>query len=591
MTSPRRPSPLNPRPLLISKRRAPQVRRFAFQAAQRPGLALLSAAAVILAACAPSLPTESEATQKVTVFTNGTIYTGLIDPETGAPATVSGVLVDPDGRILATIPPMSADWGDDPSEINMIDLGGAFLYPGFTDAHAHLRGIGERELTLNLEGTASVDELVTRVEAELDGKPAASVLEGRGWIETGWPEGRMPMASDLDPVSGNHKVILGRSDGHALVANSAALAAAGITDATPDPEGGKIERDAAGKATGILIDAAMTLVAPLLSQPDDAAVSEALETGAKLYASRGWTGLHNMSVGAREAPLMAALDADGRLPLRVYNAFDAEAFAIAGGRLHETDTITNRAVKLYMDGALGSRGAQLIAPYSDRPETSGLSLLDDDRLASLMAQAKAANVQLAIHAIGDLANRRILDAVDAGGYGADQRWRIEHAQVIHVDDLARLAVSGLIASMQPSHAIGDLYFAPDRLGLDRLRGAYAWATLLDTGTVIAGGSDAPVEVGSPVIEFYAAVARKDLKGFSGEGWQPEEALSRTRALALFTTGPAFASFREADLGTIEPGKLADFTVFDRDLMTVAEGDILKAEPVMTVIGGEIVWRR
>lgn len=551
-------------------------------------LALLSAAGLLLAACAPALPTETEATEKVTVFTNGTIYTGLTDPS-GAAQTVNGVVVGEDGRILATIPPMSEDWSEE--EINLIDLGGAFLYPGFTDAHIHLQGVGERELTLNLEGTASVAELVTRVETELVGKPEGSVLVGRGWIETGWPEGRMPTATDIDPVSGSHKVILGRSDGHALVVNTAALDAAGITDQTADPSGGKIERDARGKASGILIDAAMGLVQPLIAGPDDAAVSLALETGAKLYASRGWTGAHNMSVSAREAPLMAALDGEGRLPLRLYNAFDSSAFAIAETRQHETGTITNRAVKLYMDGALGSRGAQLIQPYADRPDTSGLSLLDDEGLAAFMAQARAANVQLAIHAIGDLANRRILEAYEAGGYDKSLRWRIEHAQVIHPDDLARVASGGLIASMQPSHAIGDLFFAPARLGMDRLRGAYAWATLLDLGTVIAGGSDAPVEVGSPVIEFYAAVARKDLKGFSGEGWHPEEAVSRTRALALFTTGPAFASFRDADLGTIEPGKLADFSVFDRDLMTVPESDILKAEPVMTVIGGEVVWRR
>ncbi|MEX1251149.1 MAG: amidohydrolase [Hyphomonas sp.] len=551
-------------------------------------LALLFAAALSLAACVPALPAETEATEKVTVFTNGTIYTGLADAA-GVPQTVTGIVVGADGRIITTSPPMSADLSD--YEVEVVDLGGAFLYPGFTDAHVHLSGVGERELTLTLEGTASVDELVTRVEAELGGKPEGSTLVGRGWIETGWPEGRMPMASDLDPVSGGHKVILGRSDGHALVVNTAALTAAGITDETADPSGGKIERDANGKATGILIDAAMGLVQPLIAEPDDAAVSLALETGAKLYASRGWTGGHNMSVTAREAPLMAALDGEGRLPLRLYNAFDSAAFSIAEGREHETATITNRAVKLYMDGALGSRGAQLIEPYADRPDTSGLSLLDDDGLAAFMARARAANVQLAIHAIGDLANRRILEAWETGGYDKSLRWRIEHAQVIHPDDLARVASGGLLASMQPSHAIGDLFFAPARLGMDRLRGAYAWSTLLDLGTVIAGGSDAPVEVGSPTIEFYAAVARKDLKGFSGEGWHPEEAVSRARALALFTTGPAFAAFQEADLGTIEPGKLADFSVFDRDLMTVPEGDILNAEPVMTVIGGEVVWRR
>lgn len=551
--------------------------------------ALLAAAALLLSGCAPALPTEAEASQKVTVFTNGTIYTGLSDPATGGPATARGVMVGEDGRIIAAISDLAADWRG--QEVSLVDLGGAFLYPGFTDSHVHLSGVGERELTLNLEGTASVAALVSRVEAELEGKPEGTVLVGRGWIETGWPEARMPVAADLDRVTGARKVMLIRSDGHALVANSAALAAAGITDATPDPVGGKIERDATGKATGILIDHAMTLVGSLAAEPDDAAVSLALETGARLYASRGWTGGHNMSVTAREAPLMAALDGEGRLPLRLYNAYDSSAFDIAEGRQHETDTIINRAVKLYMDGALGSRGAQLLQPYSDRPDSSGLSLLDDESLAALMARAKSANVQLAIHAIGDLANRRILEAFETGGYDASLRWRIEHTQVLHPDDIARLAAAGLIASMQPSHAIGDLKFAPARLGLDRLRGAYAWASLLEAGAVIAGGSDAPVEVGSPLIEFYAAVARKDLTGFTGEGWHPEEVVTRAQALALFTSGPAFASFREADLGTIEPGKLADFSVFDRDLMTVPEGDILKTEPVMTVIGGEVVWRR
>lgn len=297
-----------------------------------------------------------------------------------------------------------------------------------------------------------------------------------------------------------------------------------------------------------------------------------------------------MSVPRLHAAWLQSLGEAGKLPLRLYNAYTEGGFDIAAGRMYETPTITNRAVKLYMDGALGSRGALLIEPYSDRPDTRGLALLEPGSLHNLMQDAKKKNVQLAIHAIGDLANRRILDTFEASGYGPDLRWRIEHAQVIHPDDLARVNALGLIASMQPSHAIGDLFFAPDRLGMDRLRGAYAWATLLDLGTVIAGGSDAPVEVGSPVIEFYAAVARKDLKGFSGEGWHPEEAVSRARALALFTTGPAFAAFQEAELGTIEPGKWADFTVFDRDLMTVPEGEILDAKPVMTVVAGKVVWR-
>ncbi|MFN7056241.1 amidohydrolase [Hyphomonas sp.] len=554
-------------------------------------LTLIAAAAAILAACAQgpqpraveAAPDAAPIAPKLRIFTGGTIYTGLEDP-----STVSAVIVDESGRIIGTAPPLSQDWSEDEAEI--IDLAGAVMFPGFTDAHAHLLGIGQREMTLNLDGVRSVAELVAITEAELQGKPPGYVLEGRGWIETGWPEGRMPTAADLDAVSPANPVIYIRADGHALVANSAALTAAGITDATGNPPGGKFERDANGRATGILIDTAMGALAALRSRPDEFAITEAYETGARLYASRGWTGIHNMSAVPEHAMLMQQLSRQGRLPQRVYNAFDASGMEIAASRRFQTPLITNRAVKLYMDGALGSRGALLIEPYADRPETSGLALMEPGELEAVMAEAEAANVQLAIHAIGDLANRRILDAYAADPRGRDLRWRIEHTQLLHPDDIDRVAASGLIPSMQPSHAIGDLHFAPARVGIARLRGAYAWSSLIGAGAIIAGGSDAPVEVGSPLIEFYAAVARRDLSGFSGEGWHPEEALTRQQALKLFTLWPAHAAFQEDILSTIQAGKVADFTVFDRDLMTIPEAEILEARAVMTVIGGEIVWK-
>jgi hypothetical protein len=526
--------------------------------------------------------TQSTETQALTVFTGGTIYTG------NGLDTVDAVTVDADGRIVAVSPPTSMDW--DESEINLVDLDGAVMFPGFTDGHAHLLGIGQRELTLNLEGTASIGELVTRIEAEVQNIPDGQVVFGRGWIETGWPENRMPNASDLDAVSPDHPVILTRADGHALVANSAAMTAAGVTDETPDVEGGKIERDEAGQATGIFIDNAMGQIYALVSAPSEQDNIRAFVVGAQAYSARGWTGVHNMSVTPSHAVLMERLDLEGRMPLRLHNAYDEAGFEIAETRAHETDTITNRSIKLYMDGALGSRGALLIEPYSDRPNTSGLSLMEPDVLAELMVRADAGNVQLAIHAIGDLANRRIMDTFEAGAYTADNRWRIEHTQILHPDDIARVASLGLIASMQPSHAIGDLKFAPDRLGPNRLYGAYAWQSLLDTGVVVVGGSDAPVEIGTPQIEFYAAVARKDLEGFSTDEWYPEEALTREQALALFTSAPAYAAFMEDDLGRIEVGKLADFSVFDRDLMTIPEAEILQAKTVMTVVQGEIVFQ-
>lgn len=527
---------------------------------------------------------SSQGAQAITIFGGGVIHTG--NPER---PRASAVIVGADGRIERVIgegerAEIEAD------SVSWIDLGGAVMFPGFTDAHAHLSGIGERELRLDLSGTGSIEELVTRVEAELAGLAQGRVLIGRGWIETGWPEGRMPVAADLDLVSADHPVILTRADGHALVANSAALAAAGITAETADPEGGRIERGQDGAPNGLLIDTAMGLLADLMAEPTEAELIAKLETGAALYVSRGWTGMHNMSVSAREAALMERLDSEGRLPLRLYNALNPEDAEIASERRHETDTLTNRAVKIYMDGALGSRGAQLIRPYDDRPGETGLSLVDDAALREMMARAAEQEFQLAIHAIGDLANRRVLAACEETGLCEGRRWRIEHAQIIAQDDLARLAEAGLIASMQPSHAIGDLYFAPARLGLARLRGAYAWRDLLDAGTVIAGGSDAPVEVGSPLIEFYAAVARRGLDGFQGEGWQPGQAVTRAEALAMFTAAPAYAAFAEDELGTIEAGKWADFTVFDRDLRTVPEAEILEVEAVMTIIAGEVVWR-
>lgn len=538
-----------------------------------------------------TIPAEAESdtafTGPVTVFAAERIYTG--NP---AQPIANRVVIGADQRILAVLPETNEDVIETRGgQVSLIDLGDAVMFPGFVDGHAHLRGIGQRELTLNLEGTASIAELVTRIETELQNYRPNEVLIGRGWIETGWPEERMPVADDFDAISMRIPVILVRADGHALVANTAALAAAGITDETPDVEGGKIERDADGRATGILIDNAMAPVLALLAAPTKDEIVRAYQVGAQAYASRGWTGIHNMSVDPVDAPLLAAIDQSNELPLRLHNAFDEAGFEIAESRTHETDTITNRAVKVYMDGALGSRGALLIEPYSDRPDTSGLALMQQDQLSTLMARAKDADVQLAIHAIGDLANRRILDAFDAGGYGVNHRWRIEHTQVLHPDDIARVGALGLIASMQPSHAIGDLKFAPDRLGVDRLYGAYAWQSLLDTNATIVGGSDAPVEIGTPQIEFYAAVARKDLEGFSTANWYPDEALSREQALALFTSAPAYAAFMEDDLGTIEVGKLADFTVFDRDLMTVPEAEILAAETVMTVVQGEIVFSK
>jgi hypothetical protein len=535
-------------------------------------------------------PVSSESVSKVTIFRGGPIYTGLDDaPMAEAVAVADGIVLAVGSAAL-----VEAGAGDDPE---IVDLRGAALYPGFTDAHAHLLGIGMRELELNLEGAASVAALVETVAQNVPQTEEGGVLFGRGWIETGWPERRMPNRDDLDPVSAGRKVILVRADGHALVANSAALEAAGVDDATQDPEGGRIERDAAGRATGILIDNAMPLVEALVGEPGEEKKREAYAKASDIYAAYGWTGMHNMSVDPEDVAMIEALSGAGAVSVRVYNAIDQSglaALAASGPRASGNGRVITRSIKLYMDGALGSRGAALTEPYHDRPDTSGLLLMKKEEAMPVLNAALEAGVQVNTHAIGDRGNKLLLDwyeeAFAAHPGKTDLRWRDEHTQILHTDDIPRFAELGVIPSMQPSHAIGDLFFAPDRLGPDRLAGAYAWRALIDSGAIIAGGSDAPVERGDPLIEFYAAVTRRGLNGYSDENWRLDQAVTRAEALKMFTAWPAYASFQEGDLGAIEPGKRADFTVFSKDIMTVPDDEILTAKPVMTVVDGEIIYR-
>lgn len=528
------------------------------------------------------------------IIHGGTIYTGV---DGQAPATAVSVR---DGRIVAVgaAEELLKTAGD---ATEQVDLAGAFLYPGFTDAHAHLYGIGEREMTLDLDEVKSIAELVSVVGEAAKALPAGQPLIGRGWIETHWPEKRFPTRQDLDAVSGDRPVVLTRADGHALVANTAALKAAKL-DGKPmsQPSGGRIEVDAQGLPTGMLIDNAMAPIGALQTAPSEAQVRDTYVKGIDREVSLGWTGLHNMSVPGPHIATLNTMAAAGDMKLRLYNAVDGGDFNLMteGGLFgaSENGLVTSKAIKLYMDGALGSRGALLSQPYSDQPETTGLLRSDEAATLALLRKASDANVQVAFHAIGDEGNRLVLNWMektfaDAGVKGPDKRWRIEHSQILHVEDIPRFKALGIIPSMQPSHAIGDLYFAPARLGPDRLAGAYAWRALIDAGSIIAGGSDAPVEQGDPRIEFYAAVARKDLKGQAGEGWHPEQKVTREEALKMFTLWPAYASFMEKDLGTIEPGKLADFTGFTKDIMTVPEADILTVEPAITVVGGEVVYRR
>jgi predicted amidohydrolase YtcJ len=556
----------------------------------RLGFIAALTAGLLAPACQPQ---QAAAPAPDAIFYHATIYTGL-----DGTAPVEAVSVR-DGRIVAT-GKTDELLKTARATTHKIDLGGTFLYPGFTDAHAHLMGIGEREMTLNLDKVASVAELVSVVAEAAKTAPAGQTLQGRGWIETHWPEKRFPNRHDLDAVTGERPTVLVRADGHALVANTAALKAAKI-DGKPksQPDGGRVEVGKDGAPTGMLIDNAMGLLSSLSTKPTETYVDLAYEKGAAREIGLGWTGVHNMSVpGAYVARINALSDA-GKLNLRIYNAVDGKDFDMGVfGETRDAMVITH-AIKLYMDGALGSRGALLEEPYSDQPETSGLERSHKAETLALMKKAYAAGIQVCVHAIGDKGNQQTLDWMEetfkaAPDYAtADKRWRIEHAQILRLEDIPRFKQLKIIPSMQASHAIGDLYFAPARLGPRRLGGAYAWRSLIEAGAIIAGGSDAPVEQGDPRIEFYAAVARKDLKGNRGSDadWHPEQAVSRVQALKMFTLWPAYASFREKELGTIEPGKLADFTGFSADIMTIPEAEVLTVNPTITVVGGKVVYRR
>jgi predicted amidohydrolase YtcJ len=519
------------------------------------------------------------------IIHGGPIYTGVAARPRVEALRVSGARIAFAGAL--------DEARSDARGARMIDLQGAAAFPGFTDAHVHLVGVGLAAMALDLVGVVSLAAMTEALRAYATVHPEGPIV-GRGWIETHWPERRFPTRADLDAAAPDRPVMLTRADGHAVVVNSAALALAEIDANTPDPQGGRIERDASGAATGILIDNAITLVGSRLPEPTAAMRRDALMQAARLYASRGWTGIANMSTSLEEATFFQEFAANGELPLQadIYlNPGDAEVVFERGPYADATGSVHVRGVKLYMDGALGSRGAALLAPYSDAPG-DGLLVTPVEAMREILRRARERGVQIAAHAIGDRGNRLVLDAyrdafADAPEALRAARWRIEHAQVIASADLPRFAQMGIIASMQPSHAIGDLHFAPARLGQARLAGAYAWRSLLDSGAVIAAGSDAPVEKGDPLIEFYAAAYRHDLAGFAGEGWHLDQAVSREQALRMLTWAPAYAAFEEESRGTLEVGRQADISAFSADLMQAAPAEIPAALPVLTVAAGRV----
>ncbi len=560
--------------------------------------AVLIFTAALIGGCAQSKTSSAPTTtnQADWCLSGGTIYTALdVNPTVAAVAVKNGEITYAGHA--------HDDWCVENAGANarLIDLKGATAYPGFTDAHGHLLGIGLREMTLNLEGTKSITELQERVKADVDKTPTGQTVYGRGWIETHWPEKRFPNKRDLDAIAPNNPVILTRADGHAAVVNTAALDAAGITRETKAPFGGDILKGADGEPTGMLIDRAEDLVSSLVQDVTPERKEAAYIKGAALYASRGWTNIHSMSVNPDDTALLERLASEGKIGIRVYNSIDykdgSKMSDMWTAPVVDSKLITTRAIKLYSDGALGSRGAALIEPYDDDPKNEGLVMLTHDTIMPILDEALREGIQINTHAIGDRANRLVLSWFEeamnnipaAERKTAEPRWRIEHSQIINIDDIPRFVELGVIPSMQPSHAIGDLHFAEKRIGKNRLKGGYAWRSLIDSGAKIAGGTDAPVEVGDPRIEFYAAMVRKDQDGYSNEAWYPNQKVTPQEALKMFTAWAAEAAFEEKKLGTIEVGKRADFTVLDRDILTAAPQDILTAKPLMTIVDGEIIF--
>lgn len=556
-------------------------------------LLLLVASLLLLAL----IPASQTATSADIVFKNGNVYTA----NDKAPRA-EAIAVKADRIVFVGSNAEAEKFVGQGTRV--VDLKGKTVLPGFTDAHQHLSGVGQREMTLNLEGTTSLQDFLAKVKARVDQAKAGEWVTGRGWIETHWKPPVFPTRWDLDKVAPNNPVILGRADGHGAVANSAALKLAGVDKNTPNPFGGEISKDKqSGEPNGMLLDTAQGLVRRHVPPTSAADAERAVVLGVKRNIELGWTQVQDAGGGYGDVEIFKKLYEAGTIKLRIYKAVHGPGPS-ATRLLKEGATIgaygnrfTFRTIKVVSDGALGSRGAALLAPYSDAPDTSGFLTVKAEDFRALLLEALRKGIQVETHAIGDLANRFVLDEYEAALKAvppaerkvADPRWRIEHAQIVNPADIPRFAKLGILPSMQPSHAIGDLFFAPSRVGVKRLAGSYAWASFIKSGIPVPGGSDAPVERGEPMIEFYAAVARKDPKGFSGEGWHPEEAISREDALKMFTVWPAYAAFEENLRGTIEVGKLADLTILSADIMKIPVAEILKTRNVMTVINGEIVF--
>ena len=560
--------------------------------------------ACLLAACSDNSPASSaspvtsshsqECMPADLVIHNTSIYTSNDDQWSAEAVAVRGDRIiyvgDNDGAA-------SYMCGD----ASVMDLSGRTVYAGFTDSHQHLEGVGRRTKTLSLFGIPTLSETVAAIEDWAADIPDGEWVQGRGWIEREWTdEQRFLNKYDVDPFTENKPLFMPRADGVSALVNSRALELAGITRDTPDPEGGRFERDLDGTPNGYVLANAMNVFRELIPPETDAYLKDNLLRGLRANAALGWTQTHDAGMAFRHIDLMKAIHAEGNMAHRVYAAalVQEAGTMIKRGRETTDDYMFDvRGIKVFIDGTLGSRGAALLSNYSDANHNGFMNRTTKEEVMPVLEAALRGHLQIWTHVIGDRAVRTLLDwyaearndLPQSEWASTDLRWRMEHAQIIPPSDQARFVDMGVFPSMQPSHGIGDLNFAPDRLGPDRLGYAYPWQQLVDRGLMILGGSDAPVEVGDPRIEFYAAVARKRLDGSSESGWHPELAVSRETALKMLTIWPAHGAFQEDLRGSIEVGKFADFTIFDSDLMKIPEPEILTAANVMTIVGGRMTY--
>lgn len=552
----------------------------------RPAASAL-ASTLALAACCWSVAATAD-----TLIDN---VQGVTIDEDGDIDNFTGLVIGDDGRIKEVL-----DRRDKrPRDLDFqVDGKGQFLIPGMIDSHLHMMGLGFAALTLDLSDTTSLEEAQGRIREYAAANPGGQWIIGRGWNQEKWGLGRFPTAAELDAAVADRPVWLERVDGHAGWANSAALRAAGVTAQTADPAGGRIERLAGGREpAGVFVDAATGLVASKVPQPRPEDRDLALQKAQDILLRNGVTAAADMGSTIEDWQSFRRAGDGGWLKVRImsYAAGTDAMELIAGPRpspwLYD-DKLRLNGVKIYLDGALGSRGAWLKQAYADAPGNTGLPLLSGSQLRNLMSRAALDNFQIAVHAIGDAANGEVLAAVEelSETYEGDRRWRIEHAQIVDPADIPRFGAHGVIASMQPVHQTSDRLMAEARLDPARLVGAYAWKSIADTGARLVFGSDAPVESPDPFAGFVAAFTRRDAAGQPFGGWRPEEAVSRERALAAFTSDGAYAGFAEGRFGRLVEGERADFVLLDRDPLLATPEELRSARVLETWVGGERLYQ-